>query len=154
MVPRRNDCLVNDIQPTFYIEKSPHSDIYANQQVKHDKQKTNIFFMTDKRGGIRLEKRAVKDWKKDVRPALYSKQKEFELLGYREISTEDIWRYLIEKVWKDSQEKHLYEVVQTIFHLPIYTYMDYVALESLVDVESEEALKASIQEVMEKEQQK
>lgn len=99
-----------------------------------------------------MEKRAVEDWKKDVLPVLYSKQKEFELLGYREITREDIWLYLNQKVWNDKQKKHLYEIVQAIFHLPIYTYMEYLALQTLVDVKSDETLKESIQKVIEKEQ--
>ena len=38
-----------------------------------------------------------------VRPALISKQEEFLLLGYDNVSEEDIWTFLLKKKWRQKE---------------------------------------------------
>ena len=68
------------------------------------------------------------EWKEKLIPALRSKQFEFKTLGYKDISTEDIWECLFEQKWKIQKEYSLHQVVQDILHLPIHVYMSYLAL--------------------------
>lgn len=98
--------------------------------------------------------RPVQEWKDEVRIVLESKQNEFEYLGYKEITVEDIWRCLSEHIWKEDEPKRLYEVVQSIFQLQIHTYMDYLTLNSLHNqpIETDDELMASINAVMQQEQ--
>src|SRR5699024_973919 len=50
------------------------------------------------------------------------------MMGYKDISTNDIWECLLEKVWKNQSFPPLYQVVQDILHLPIHVYMSYLTL--------------------------
>lgn len=68
------------------------------------------------------------EWKNKLTPALKSKQFEFKMMGYKDISTNDIWECLLEKVWKNQSFPPLYQVVQDILHLPIQVYMSYLTL--------------------------
>jgi len=71
-----------------------------------------------------------------VKPALKSKQEEFLLLGYDNVSEEDIWRFLVKKKWqKRNNEIKLYEMVQSILSLKIGEFMNYSAVEALKDAE-------------------
>ncbi|WP_343272867.1 post-transcriptional regulator [Lentibacillus songyuanensis] len=84
--------------------------------------------------------RSVDEWKSRIKPALDSKTSEMKLLGYRQATNDDIWNCLVQKVWKGNPSKHLYEVIQDIFHLPTNVYMSYLTLEAYQD----EDLMASI----------
>lgn len=96
-----------------------------------------------------LEKKSVQEWKKEVEPALRSKQGDFKIIGYAEVSKEEIWQCLEEKVWKGNPEKRLYEVVEDIFHLSTATYMSFMTVNALkVD---DDDLMSSIQAVTESE---
>lgn|SRR5690625_837172 len=95
-----------------------------------------------------MRKKSVDEWREKVHLVLESKRNEFEMLGYKEITHDDIWRYLKDAVWKDNRKRHLYEVVQSIFKLQIHNYMDYLTLHSLSDDETPDDLMASIQQVM------
>ena len=62
----------------------------------------------------------------NVRPALISKQEEFLLLGYDNVSQEDIWTFLLKKKWrKKREEMKLFEVVQSILSLKVGELMNY-----------------------------
>lgn len=93
----------------------------------------------------------VDEWKEEMHVVLHSKQREFELLGYNEITAEDIWRCLKEFIWKGNPNKHLHEVVQDIFHLPIHVYMDYLSFNTL---QKDDGLIDAIEAVMGRKQQK
>src|SRR5690625_758617 len=96
-----------------------------------------------------MTERPVEQWREKVDAVLESKRNEFELLGYQDISTDDIWRCIVDNIWKGKEFIRLYEVVQSIFHLKIHKYMDYIALDSLQQMtETEEELMASIHAVM------
>jgi|SRR5699024_990160 len=96
--------------------------------------------------------RPVSQWRDDVKEVLLSKQKEFEMLGYKEITVDEIWRCLAETVWKKDKKRHLYEVVQAIFQLQIHTYMDFLTIDSLQSktIETDDELMASINAVMQR----
>src|SRR5699024_11115522 len=78
-----------------------------------------------------MEERPVQEWKTHIIPALYSKQNEFRLIGYQEVTTEEIWKCLTEKVWKGNPKKRLHEITKDIFHLSTSTYMSYMTVNAL-----------------------
>ncbi|AIF43325.1 post-transcriptional regulator [Virgibacillus sp. SK37] len=75
----------------------------------------------------------VTEWREMVLPALESKCSEFRLMGYTQATSEDIWRCLLEKVWKGNPEKRIYEVVQDIFHLGSNIYLSYLTVKAYQD---------------------
>src|SRR5699024_4076456 len=95
--------------------------------------------------GLSMEKKHVQEWKKQVYPALKSKESEFKLVGYDKITVDELWRCLMETTWKRNPEKRLHEVIQDIFHLPASTYMNFITVHAL-KVDSSD-LMASIQAV-------
>src|SRR5690625_35064 len=103
------------------------------------------------KGGMFVEEKTIQEWKSIVTPALFSKQSDFKLIGYSEVTMEEIWSCLEEKVWKGNPTMRLHEVVQDIFHLPTATYMSFITVNALkVD---EDDLLSSIQAINEGEQQ-
>lgn len=95
--------------------------------------------------------RPMDEWKEKVELVLESKRKEFEMLGYRDISPDSIWECVLK--YDQGGPKRLYEVVQAIFQLQIHTYMDYLALHSIQSSSNQvdDELMASIHAVMEHE---
>lgn len=88
------------------------------------------------------ESKTIEDWRADIEPALISKAKELQLMGYPEATKEDVWDCLVAKVWKNNPSKRLHEVVQDIFHLRTNTYMSYLTVQAQAN---EEDLLTSIQ---------
>lgn len=78
-------------------------------------------------------KKDVKQWRQEVDLVLDSKRTEFLMMGYSKTTNDDIWKCLLDKVWKDGQKKHLYEIVQDIFHLSPSVYMNYLTLSTYQD---------------------
>ena len=73
---------------------------------------------------------------KKVKPALVSKQEEFLLLGYDNVSQEDIWTFLLKKKWaKGDHEMRLFEVVQSILSLKVGELINFMSVEALKDAE-------------------
>jgi hypothetical protein len=71
-----------------------------------------------------------------VKPALISKQEEFLLLGYDNVSQEDIWAFLLKKKWrKGEHEMRLFEVVQSILSLKVGELINFMSVEALKDAE-------------------
>jgi len=71
-----------------------------------------------------------------VKPALISKQEEFLLLGYDNVSQEDIWTFLLKKKWrKGEHEMKLFEVVQSILSLKVGELINFMSVEALKDAE-------------------
>lgn len=101
------------------------------------------------KGGLFVGKKTIQEWKGLVQPALSSKQGEFKLIGYAEVSKEEIWRCLEEKIWKGNPKKLLHEVVEDIFHLSPTTYMSFITVNAL-KVEDEDIM-SSIQALTKKE---
>lgn len=73
-------------------------------------------------------------YRTEVSLALQSKKEEFNLLGYPDITEEDIWLYLTNKKWKKPQEgTRQYEIIQDIMSVKIADYMNYVTVEALIE---------------------
>lgn len=87
--------------------------------------------------------RNVNEWKELMGPALDSKISEFQLMGYSQATREEIWKCLVQKVWKGNPSKRVYEVVQDIFHLGSNIYLSYLTVKAYED----DDLMASIQAV-------
>jgi len=75
-------------------------------------------------------KQNVNEWKASVFPALDSKVGELRLMGYSQATREDVWKCLIEKVWKGNPEKRIHQVVQEIMHLKSAVYLSYLTFYS------------------------
>lgn len=73
-------------------------------------------------------KRHVNDWKNDVDVYLKSKKAELKMIGYQDVSLDEIWECLHTFVWKDHAEKQLHEIVQDILQLTHDDYMNYLQL--------------------------
>lgn len=93
------------------------------------------------------EVKSTEEWKPYIQPALTSKKNELKLVGYQEVTEEEIWNCVTDQVWKGQQDKRLYQVIADIFHLPANTYMNYIRLGAL-QVKDED-LKLSIQALTE-----
>ena|SRR5690625_4667852 len=94
------------------------------------------------------EKKYVDEWKQEIFPALMSKKDELILMGYSEVTIEDIWTCLVNHVWVNNREKNLYEVVQDVLHLPSHTYMNYLTLNVLQSDDMLADTVASLTELM------
>ncbi|MFD1850171.1 post-transcriptional regulator [Oceanobacillus bengalensis] len=75
----------------------------------------------------------VNDWKPMVQSVLESKSIEFKALGYSQANAEDIWKCLVEKVWKGNPERRIHEIVQDIFRLGSSIYLSYLTTQSYQD---------------------
>ncbi|WP_026693803.1 post-transcriptional regulator [Peribacillus kribbensis] len=86
-------------------------------------------------------------FKENVMPALESKADEYSLLGYGEVSVDEIWLFLTKKKWKaPKEEKRLFEVVEDILSLTAVDFMNFAVIEaykqpSLLTEEGKEELK-------------
>lgn len=75
-------------------------------------------------------------YRDDLKPALKSKQEEFLLLGYDNVSEDDIWEFLKKKKWQKAGEPlKLYVMVQDILSLKIGEYMHFVSMEALKEAD-------------------
>lgn len=91
----------------------------------------------------------VNEWKASVIPALDSKVEELILMGYSQASRDDVWKCLLEKIWKGNPEKRIHEVVQDIMHLGSGTYLSYLTVNSYQN----DDLLASISALMDTEEE-
>src|SRR5690625_2102383 len=89
-----------------------------------------------------MQAKPVQEWRKTVTPILRSKQAELRAIGYPEVTVDQIWECLFERVWKGNREKKLYEIVQDIFRLRASTHMGFITVNALQDDEGD--LMASI----------
>ncbi|WP_034550821.1 post-transcriptional regulator [Carnobacterium funditum] len=69
---------------------------------------------------------------KKIEPWLDLKITEFQLLGYGQISQEDLWRYLTLFSWKRNTPTHYYQQIQHIMQLTPNDYLDFASVEVLI----------------------
>ena len=69
---------------------------------------------------------SIKELYNRVKPALYSKQKELQRIGFKYVTEKDIWNYLIENVWTEKTDLELYELISDIMNLDNYTINEWV----------------------------
>ncbi|ALF11640.1 post-transcriptional regulator [Parageobacillus thermoglucosidasius] len=78
-----------------------------------------------------MEKEKQKELREQLMPALQCKYDEFRLLGYNQVTMEQIWNCLVQKKWKNfKEEKKLFELVNDILSLQIGEYMSFVTMQS------------------------
>lgn len=77
-----------------------------------------------------MEIKNVEDWKVSVEIFLDSKAEELQLMGYEQATGEDVWKCLVEKVWKGRPDMRIYQVVADIMHLGSSTYLSYLTVQS------------------------
>ncbi|MGG3765730.1 post-transcriptional regulator [Priestia megaterium] len=65
-----------------------------------------------------------------IQPVLSSKMEEFHMLGYEEVTENDLLSYLEMKKWKKERELSLHQVVNDILSVKIMQVMSYVTIES------------------------
>lgn len=78
-----------------------------------------------------LEEHSIPQFEK-IEPWLNLKIKEFQLLGYQQISQADLWHYLISFCWKKSVPAHYYQQIQEIMSLTPNDYLDFASIEALI----------------------
>lgn len=75
-------------------------------------------------------------FRNEVSPALRSKQEEFFLIGYDNVTENDIWEYLKKKKWRKVTEPiKLHEMVQQILALKVGEYMHFASIEALKEAD-------------------
>jgi hypothetical protein len=85
-----------------------------------------------KGGGALMEREKLTALREQVMPALVCKKDEFHLLGYEEVTIEQLWDCLLHKKWKKlKEEKKLFEIVNDILTLSVSEYMTYMTVQSL-----------------------
>ncbi|MGG0483365.1 post-transcriptional regulator [Priestia aryabhattai] len=65
-----------------------------------------------------------------IQPVVSSKMEEFHMLGYEEVTENDLLSYLEMKKWKKEKELSLHQVVNDILSVKITQVMSYVTIES------------------------
>lgn len=92
-------------------------------------------------------KENVNEWKVSVIPFLDSKAEELHIMGYTQASREDVWKCLVDRVWKGNPDKKLHQVTNDIMHLQSSTYLSYLTIQSYQN----DDLMASISAIMDTE---
>lgn len=69
-------------------------------------------------------------------PWINLKAKDFNRLGYTEITAEDIWNYLVKFSWKRNRPEHYHACVKQIMSIEPNHYLDFASLEAQVKVSS------------------
>lgn len=70
--------------------------------------------------------RNVEELYNRVLPALYSKRKEINSLGFKLVTEKDIWNYLVENEWKTKRNLELHDLINDIFYVDNIKINDYV----------------------------
>ena len=75
-------------------------------------------------------------------PWIYFKQSQFFDLGYTEVSSEDLWNYCLNFLWKHKRPDQYYLEVEDILSIQPNEYFNYASLKATVyDVPSLDEMK-------------
>ena len=88
------------------------------------------------------------EWKTVVYPALESKVKEFETLGYKNIHIDEIWEMSVSQMKKRQAEAALHTIVQTILHMKMHDYMQQKTIESYKKIEQKKNYDEALEEIL------
>ena len=88
------------------------------------------------------------EWKTVVYPALESKVKEFETLGYKNIHINEIWEMSISQMKKRRDTPALHTIVQTILHMKMHDYMQQKTIESYKEIEQKKNYDDALEEIL------
>lgn len=72
-----------------------------------------------------IEFKNVEELYTRLKPALDSKLKELHLLGYKIVSSRDIWTYLVKNNWKNRTQLSLSDMVSDILYVDNYSIYDF-----------------------------
>jgi len=75
-----------------------------------------------------IEFKSVTELYNRVLPALYSKVKELNGLGYKHITERDIWSYLVNNDWKKRSDLQLSDLISDILYCDNNKLNEYVSL--------------------------
>lgn len=71
-------------------------------------------------------------YREDVAVVLHSKLDEFKVYDYDQITEDDLWNFLITKVWRKPRENaHIYEIVRDILSVKVSDFISYQTVEHL-----------------------
>ncbi|MFO1443060.1 post-transcriptional regulator [Bacillus sp. Bva_UNVM-123] len=74
--------------------------------------------------------------RKDVQVVLQSKLEEFSLLGYGQVSEQEIWNFLIRKKWRKlSEPKLIHEIVEDILSVKVGEFFNFATVEAIKEAE-------------------
>jgi HJR/Mrr/RecB family endonuclease len=88
------------------------------------------------------------EWKTVVYPALESKVKEFETLGYKNIHIDEIWEMSVSQMKKRQAAPVLHTIVQTILHMKMHDYMQQKTIESYKKIEQKKNYDEALEEIL------
>lgn len=88
------------------------------------------------------------EWKPVVYPALESKVKEFETLGYKNIHIDEIWEMSVSQMKKRQAAPALHTIVQTILHMKMHDYMQQKTIESYKKIEQKKNYDEALEEIL------
>ncbi|GEK58818.1 post-transcriptional regulator [Marinococcus halophilus] len=88
------------------------------------------------------------EWKPVVYPALESKVKEFESLGYKNIHINEIWEMSIRQMKKHQDAPALHTIVQTILHMKAHDYMQQKTIESYKRIEEKKNYDDALEDIL------
>lgn len=88
------------------------------------------------------------EWKPVVYPALESKVKEFETLGYKNIHIDEIWEMSVGQMKKRQAAPALHTIVQTILHMKMHDYMQQKTIESYKKIEQKKNYDEALEEIL------
>ena len=79
-----------------------------------------------------MKKPALTQFRMDVLPALQSKIEEFALHGYKDVTSEQLWEYLVLKRWKKENHETmpLHQMVNDILSVKVGDYMHHSRIET------------------------
>jgi hypothetical protein len=101
-------------------------------------------------GGEEEKMEKQKELRELLMPALQCKYDEFRLLGYKQVTMEQIWECLVQKKWKNGEERKVYELVNDILSLQIGEYMSFITMRSYKEqrLAGDDDLEAVLQELL------
>ena len=73
-----------------------------------------------------IEFKSAEELYNRVEPALYSKRKEINKLGFKYVTEKDIWNYLVDNCWKNKVNLELHELISDILYADNYLINNYV----------------------------
>lgn len=67
-----------------------------------------------------------------LKPAIFSKLNEFEILGYESVQEDDFWKFLLTKKWRKLKEDdiQIHKLVNDILSVKIHEYMTFITVEA------------------------
>ncbi len=74
---------------------------------------------------------AYNHFRTQVEPALVSKLEEFRILGYKDVSEDGLWEFLIKKKWKKVKEDiRIYEIIDDVLSVKVSDYISFTTIET------------------------